>query len=301
MARTSRVLAAVDFSAPARRAFDYALALSKRHGAGLVVVQAVPRGQPFSSEGRDRLALAAELRQRAKTEQVDFAHRVQHGDPAEVILLHARTLRPDLIVVGSHQRSGLDRLRAGSVGERVAAGAAAPVMVVAQEMPAEATARFRHVLVAVDFSPASERAIDRALTLASGPDDRITLLHVVAGSSSSAPPHFHRYGGAEYQAHLIRDARRRLQLAVPVEGRTAATIHTRVVVGDPATEISRAAESLDADLLVVGVPQRGMVSRALFGTTAARVLRRSRVAVMTVPDVGPTAGRAERTGAELAA
>ena len=58
----SRVLAAVDFSTPARSAFDYALALAKRHGAKLAVVQAVPPDQPFNWAGRGRLTLKTDLR-----------------------------------------------------------------------------------------------------------------------------------------------------------------------------------------------------------------------------------------------
>jgi len=83
----------------------------------------------------------------------------------------------------------------------------------------------------------------------------------------------------------MRDARRRLQLAVPLKRQTPAAIHARVLLGDTATEISRAVDSIDADLLVVGVPKRGVVSRALFGTTAARLLRVSRVPMLAVPDV----------------
>ena len=48
MKQFSRVLAAVDFSKPARGAFEYALALSKQHGAELAVVQAVPLNQALA-------------------------------------------------------------------------------------------------------------------------------------------------------------------------------------------------------------------------------------------------------------
>ena len=136
---------------------------------------------------------------------------------------------------------------------------------------------FSHLAVAVDFSASSNRAIKQALALASDPADRITLLHVVPGFSSGVPPHLYRYGIAEYQDQLMRDARRRLQLAVPVKRHTPAAIHARVLLGDTATEISRVVDSIGADLLVVGVPKRGVVSRAVFGTTAARLLRVSRV------------------------
>lgn len=283
MTQFSRVLAAVDFSPPARGAFDYALALSKKHHAKLAVIQAVPGRELFDADGRERLALAAELRQRAADERVEFTYRVQHGDPAEVIVLHARARRADVIVVGAHQRTGFDRLRAGSVGERVAAKAAVPVLVVPQQGPTSAAESFRHVVVAVDFTPASEQAIEQALAFASRPGDRITLLHVVAGSASGVPPHFYRYGGAEYQQHLIHDARQRLQLAALKRGRTPATVHTRVIVGDPTTEIVRVTESVGADLLVAGVPKRGMVSRALFGTTAARLMRVTPIPLLAVP------------------
>lgn len=129
MKQISRVLAAVDFSKPARAAFDYALALSKRRGAELAVMHAVPARRPFSWKARARMALMAKLRHRAEQAGVPFMERIQHGDPAEMILLHAQSFRADVIVMGTHQRSGFERLRAGSVSDRVLARATVPVLV----------------------------------------------------------------------------------------------------------------------------------------------------------------------------
>ena len=56
-------------------------------------------------------------------------------------------------------------------------------------------------------------------------------------------------------------------------------------------------DGIAADLLIVGVPKRGMVSRALFGTTAARLVRRTRVPVLAVPDP-VSAIAADRSAAE---
>ena len=285
MNQISRVLAAVDFSKPARGAFEYALALSKHHRAELVVVHAVPLNQAFSWRAGERLALTAKLRQRAQQANVAFTDRVQQGDPAETILLHARSLRPDVIVAGTHQRTGIDRFGAGSVAERIAAKATVPVLLIPWRRRTVASGPFRHVAVAVDFSATSNRAVEHALSLPSGPADRITLLHVVPGFSAGVPPHLYRYGIAEYQDQLMRDARRRLQLAVPVERHTAAAVHARVLLGDTTTEIGRVVDSIGADLLVVGVPKRGAVSRAVLGTTAARLLRVTRVPMLAVPDV----------------
>jgi nucleotide-binding universal stress UspA family protein len=297
----SRVLAAVDWAKPARGAFEYALALSKHHRAELVVVQAVPPNQAFGWHGRERLALTAKLRQRAEQANVEFTDRVQHGDPAEIILLHARSLGPDVIVAGTHQRRGIGRFGAESVAERLAARATVPVLLIPPRPPTGTIRPFSHVAVAVDFSTGSNRAVEQALALAGDSGDQVTLLHVVPGFSSGVPPHLYRYGIAEYQEQLLRDAQRRLQLTLPVERNRPTAIHARVLLGDTTTEIGRVVDSSGADLLVVGVPKRGVVSRALFGTTAARLLAVTRVPILAVPDVGTVSAHRESTSLPLAA
>jgi len=285
MNRVSRVLAGVDFSKAARDAFDYALALSGRYGAELVVVHAVPPGQPFSRHARARMVLMERLRQKATEARVEFRERVQSGPTAEIILLHARSLRPDFIVMGTNQRTGLERFRVGSVAERVATKATVPVLLVPEHRATAATQPFRHVAVAVDFSTASDRALEQALPLATGPSDRITLIHVVHGFSSAVRPYLHEYGVIPYQDERIRDARRRLRSIAASVGRTPRQpIDTRVLPGDMATEMNRVIDTIGADVLIVGVPKRGAVSRAVFGTTAARLLRTVRVPLMVVPD-----------------
>jgi nucleotide-binding universal stress UspA family protein len=93
-------------------------------------VHAVPLDETFDRHGKERLALKADLRRLADAAQVPFAYRVQQGDPAEIVLLHALSIDPDVIVVGSHQRSGLARLRVGSVSERIVTRTRMPVLVV---------------------------------------------------------------------------------------------------------------------------------------------------------------------------
>jgi nucleotide-binding universal stress UspA family protein len=282
----SRILAAVDFSKPARGAFEYALALSQEHGAELVVVHAVPLNQAFAWDAPERFALMAKLRLRARQAGVPFTDRVQQGDPAEIILLHARSLRPDVIVAGTHQRRGIERLGAGSVAERIAAKATAPVLLIPPRRRSGTIRPFSHVAVALDLSTGSDRAIEQALALANEPGDRITLLHVVPGFAPGVPPHLYRYGIAEYQDELRRDGRRRLQQVLSTKWDTHAAIDARVLVGDTTTEISRVVDGIGADLLVVGASTRGFVSRALHGTTAAQLLRVTDVPMLAVPDVG---------------
>ena len=301
MKHFSRVLAAVDFSKPARSAFEYALALSKRHRAELVVVQAVPLDQPFGWHARDRRALIEKLRHKAEQSKVEFAERVQTGDPAEIILLHARSLSPDVIVLGTHQRRGIDRLRVGSVAERVIAKATVPVLLVPRRSKRSPITPFNHVAAAVDLGPSTNAVLEQALALATDPTDRITLLHVVSPLSSSVPAHLYGYGIPESQDPLVRDAEQYLELAVAVQGDRPAAIHKQVLLGDTTTEISRAVERIGADLLVVGVPKRGVISRALFGSTAARLIRVAHVPVLAVPVGATTDARQESPSLQRAA
>jgi nucleotide-binding universal stress UspA family protein len=284
MNRVARILAGVDFSRASRDAFDAALALSARYGAQLVAVHAVPPDRPFSWHAGARVKLMESLRQKAARANVAFMDRVQSGDPADIILLHARSLEPDVIVVGTAQRSGFARLRTGSIAERVAAKATVPVLSVPQHRRTPATPPFRNVAVAVDFSTSSDRAIDQALALATGPSDRVTLIHVVPGFSTAVRPYLDGYSVVPYQDERIREARQRLRVAARA-GRTARIpIDTRVVPGDTTAEINRVVDTIGADALIVGLPRRGALSRAVFGTTATRLLRTARVPLLAVPD-----------------
>jgi nucleotide-binding universal stress UspA family protein len=296
----ARIVVGVDFSKPARNAFEQALAISARREAELVVVHAVPPHQPFSRYARARIVLMERLRQKAVQAGVAFSERVQTGAPAEIILLHARSLQPDLIVVGTHQRSGLARLRVGSVGERVATQATVPVLIVPRGHNRATAAPFRHVAVAVDFGPASDRAIEQALAMATDAGDRITLLHAVPGFSAEVPLELFPYGAGEFQTDLVSDARRRLQLAVPLHRNSPATIHTRVITGNVTTGIRQAVDDIGADVLVVGVPNRGAVPRMLFGTTAARLLKVIGVPMLTVPEGSSAKTRGEDGSLPLA-
>ena len=212
MSKLHRVLAAVDFSEPARAAFDHALALSRMHDAELLVVHAVPTDRRFKWHARERIALIGSLRHAAQAAGVRFRVSVQHGDPAGVILLHANSRQADLIVLGSSTRSGFDRFRFGSVAETVAREATQPVLVVpaVAGKVADSTTPFKNILVAVDFGEGSSAAVERALSMANG-ESRVTVVHVIRGvpfeRSYRYPYHLME---PEYQRNLARVAWRRM-------------------------------------------------------------------------------------------
>lgn len=283
MKQLQRILVAVDFSPPARAAFDRAVALSRKHGAELLVVHAVPSDTPFKWEGQERAVLVASLRRAGLAAGVRPLISIQQGDPAGVILLHARSRAADLIVMGTSGRSGFERFRFGSVAETVALQATQPVLVVpAADRANDAAAAFGNIVVAVDLGESSRAAIERALAIA-GDNSRITVVHVVAGMGhAGAHRYMYRLMEPEYHRQVARDARREIMRLIPEAAKASHKVHVRIVTGEPSAEISRVAEESDADLVLVGVTPRGAIGRRIFPSTAARVMRTTDVPVLAV-------------------
>ena len=284
----SRILCAVDFSRPARAAFARALALSREHNAELTVVQAVPVTESFGLRGRARMTHIAALRHAAEAAGVSLRVSVQHGDPAGVIVLHANARAFDLVIVGTHQRVGMGRLRDGSVAERVIQRVASPVLIVPAVERDAGTVKvppFGRIVCATDFGPASTAALDMGLPIAQKAGGRLMLVHVINGASSESTARYRlRSRVPEYHRFLAQDAWRRLQEAVSLEARQSGSVHARVVTGTPSDEIVRIADEARADLIVMGVRSRGAIGRRLFDSTAARVMRRVGCAVLAVPE-----------------
>ena len=132
------ILHATDFSVEADYAFRLACSLARDHGARLVVAHvvapapAVAYGEMLVEPDQAALDKAWEQIRRIQPPEaaVPVQHRVEQGFAADEILRLARELPADMIVLGTHGRSGLGRLLMGSVAEQVVRKAPCPVLVV---------------------------------------------------------------------------------------------------------------------------------------------------------------------------
>jgi len=95
----------------------------------------VPATVPLSTRAVERVRYLTELRERAEAAGVKVRVEQQHGDPAAVIVLHANSRKPDIVILGSNRRRGWQRFREGSVAERVLRRAAWPVLIVPWDAP----------------------------------------------------------------------------------------------------------------------------------------------------------------------
>jgi len=130
MKSLARILCAVDLEKASERAFDRALSLAIIGNARLFILHATPANVPFSSRAGERLDYFANLRERAEATGVKIRVEEQHGDAADLIVLHADARNVDIVILGSNRRRGWRRLREGSVAERVLRRAAWPVLIV---------------------------------------------------------------------------------------------------------------------------------------------------------------------------
>lgn len=138
------ILHPTDFSDQSRPAFELACALARDYGAELVIchvsptpVMAVADGATFEvPTGFAEQAQARLERVRPDDPTLRFTHVLERGDEVAGTLKVAADRRADLIVMGTHGRTGLSRVLLGSVAEGVSRRAGCPVVTVRVPRPA---------------------------------------------------------------------------------------------------------------------------------------------------------------------
>lgn len=129
MIRVKKVLYPTDFSSFSTHAYFHAVGLAETFGAELTVVYVYTPAADDPQRGRD--FWREQLEQiRPANKAVRVSHVFLEGDPAAEIVAHAANAGSDVIVLGTHGRTGADRLLMGSVAERVMRDAPCSVMVV---------------------------------------------------------------------------------------------------------------------------------------------------------------------------
>jgi nucleotide-binding universal stress UspA family protein len=301
MTTIKRILVPIDFSSASDDALAYAKTLAGRFGASLHLVHAFEDPftiAAFASEMystlplslRDEMLRDAERRlsERLPEDQKTLFNgttQILTGLPAKTIVDYSATLGADLIVMGTHGRSGMAHLLLGSVAERVVRLAAAPVLTIRQ--PAGPV---RRILVPTDFSATADAALDYAYLVAERFGASIQLLHVlndpfvregfVGDSYITEVPALRTAMRREAQSRLAHRATER-QPAIAVDG--------EILFGYGANTIAEYARARGVDLVVMGTHGRTGVAHLLLGSVAEGLVRIAPCPVLTVRH--PTARR----------
>jgi nucleotide-binding universal stress UspA family protein len=217
---------------------------------------------------------------------------VAEGNVATEILAEAASA--DMLVLGTHGRSGLEHLMLGSVAEKVVRKAKCPVMTIPRAAP-DATqpvpSLFHRIVAGVDFSDASLYALQHALMLAEEADAHLTVLRVLEAPREFAEWAMESEEGRGYIERWKALALSRLHQVIPDDAGLYCHIDERVETGHPSRELLRVAVEQSAGLIVIGAHAHGMLDRMFFESTAQHVVRQAACPVLTLrtPVDGPAA------------
>jgi len=139
---------------------------------------------------------------------------------------------------------------------------------------------FKHILVAIDFSEHSDRAIQLATDFATAFQSSLTLLHVYESPVALFSESALRWGNLREPS--LEEAESRLAEQVELIGREIPQIGARIRQGMPSQQILAAAQEYGADLIVMGTHGRKGLARTLLGSVAEKVVRHSPIPVLTV-------------------
>jgi nucleotide-binding universal stress UspA family protein len=274
----ARILVPTDMSDFATLALRYAAMFRERLGSSITAVYAdevylpvdmleAPLGFYLEKapESLERLA----VRLRDHTAQVVGAPvetLIVQDSPARAVLATAKKINADLILMGTHGRTGLRRAILGSVTENVLHEAKVPVMTVTPAlMQGKARAEIRRILCPVNFTHVARQALQHACSLAHVFNAELSVLYVVEGIEDD------RAAEVEAAFHQWVDPQ--------VADRCR---FTRIFLrgGDPAERVLAA--SADTDLIVIGAQHSFFRDATVIGTTTQRITRFARVPVLTV-------------------
>lgn len=204
---------------------------------------------------------------------------IRQGVPHETILEYGDEHDADLIVMGSHGRTGAERARLGSTTERVITLGDTPVMSVPLGDTAdvrEGYGLYDEIVVATDGSDDAEAAAENGIEIAEQYGADVHAIYVVDTTTydlEDAPRSIIgllKEGGRQATETVAAEAR---ELNLPVT--------TNVLRGLPDKEILAFAEGVDADLIVLSSRGRGAAPDRLLGSVAARVIEHTEIPVLT--------------------
>jgi nucleotide-binding universal stress UspA family protein len=272
------LLYATDFSPSADNAFPHALTLGLLFRARLVLLHVrTPLRDDLSQSAvyfdsteamhREAERVTGQLldRRLAEAAPLTSVSRVVRGRLADEGVLDAVAEEgADWVVMGTHGRRGLDQFIMGSTALAVAKKSPVPVVTVREDVPApDPEQPYKRILVPVDLSPGSERAVRSAWEMAQVTRGSLLVLHVGRREGD------HARVQAAMEA-LVRDC-------------DPARVETLALPGQPEEIILQEARRMPADLVWMAKKGQSLLEYVLLGSVTERVIRLAPCPVVAVP------------------
>lgn len=281
------ILYATDFSEAANAALPFAKGLAKQYGATVHALHVrMPATYPIvGPEAMPQIIEAAEEQAKLDAQLLHemFANlphdvSVTEGDLWPTINDVVREQKIDMIVVGTHGRTGFGRVLLGSTAEEIFRKAPCPVLTVGPHISKDTELRLKmkEILYATDFSPESLGALPFAVSLAQEHQARLTFLHVIDDRKVG-----HLVDADQYMEYMLTQLRN----LVPAEADLWCEPRFQVVRGTASEKIMESSFEFGADLIVLGTrPAKGGTGAIthVLPSTAHRIVTEAVCPVLTV-------------------
>jgi len=231
------VLLTVDGSGRSREMMNMLLQLPSMQRTQINILHVIP--MQATAEGVTEYRVAGEKILEKERSEIKLGANnssvaiLKEGEPKDLVCEVADQLKPNLLIMGSRGMGRLQSILNNSVSTYVFQLASVPMLLVKDDVYIKS---IRNVMVAIDSSPSSQKALDEAIALISGlKDAAIYLVRVTKGKEDSDPT-----------TDKAIEKLKRLNIPCKLFLRT----------GDIAKEICKAAEESNTSLLVLGSPDR---------------------------------------------
>jgi nucleotide-binding universal stress UspA family protein len=304
--RLNRILVGTDFSPESVIALEHAIRIARHVGAEIILAHAgtvidtadaalAPESAALLEYERIVAEHAAENRAQleglvsmVRGRGIAASERVVEGFPDTGITEAADQLNADLVVIGTHGRTGLKRLLLGSVAERVVRLCRRHVMVARPPVGGQPGSGgddggYRRILVPTDFSPRAELALEIALELVESGGE-IDLLHawnLPALTGSLVPGRVSNTALEPVRASIEAGVREKGEALIARHRRPSVQIALTIVNDSPPRAIDQRAAT-GHDLIVMGGHGRRGLRRWILGSVAEATVRHAPCSVVVV-------------------
>lgn len=279
------VAVATDFSPCSEHALEHSLAVARHFGATLHFLHLLRPSQfPMAAEMMPALAdaaqrdydhLIARLARDHRLDGIDFRPSIEQGEITDLAGTFVRDQHIDLLIVGTHGRTGLPRLFLGSIAQQIFHSVRCPVLTVGPSAPgAGPQLQLRRVLFATDLSRESLSAVPYVLTAVEEWHAELDILHVCKSGNPA-----HRGVMESLAADLAQKRADRTGDTPPP--------HWEVLSGKASPTILDFAARRHADLIVLGLKAQRTLYNASTWSHAYEIVRQAPCPVLSIRSPQP--------------
>src|SRR5579871_519510 len=294
------VLFATDFSATSEAALPYAAAICRRFGSTLHTAHVLSDVSLLTTAGGVDYVSMGTIYEDAHTEAKEILDQLSdrlEGIPQRSYVRHGQVWKNlaaiveqngvDLIVVGTHGRTGLGKLLLGSVAEDILRHAACPVLTVGPRVCGHAKLpalqksgrdlappelELQQILFATNFAPSAPRVAQEAISLAEEFHSRLTLMHVIED--------YTRLGS---EPGPIETNTRKLKELIPIDAVLQQLPETIIEFGRAPERILKVAVERQADMIILGARASAEIGTThLPWSSANHVISQAHCPVLTI-------------------